>query len=160
MKNNISIKLKINRPRWFSILNRMTMAILFLGFVNMAVANNYAQRTKLSLSFNNTTLKKVFKEIEKQSEFYFMYNNTHINVKKKISLHVENQTIYQILDKVLKDAGIDYEVFNKQIVLMPKIAERQPDHSIKTIEITGTISDESGATLPGVSVMNFSSSLR
>ena len=38
-----------------------------------------------------------FKEIEKQSLFYFMYNNSHINVKRKVSLYVKEQTIYQIL---------------------------------------------------------------
>jgi TonB-linked SusC/RagA family outer membrane protein len=153
MKNKKSSKLKIFSPRRLLMVNRIIMAILFLGFINMTVASNYAQKTKLSLSFNNISLKKVFKEIEKQSEFYFMYNNSTIDIKKKVSLHVKEQTIYQILDEVLEGAGIDYDIVNKQIVLTPEAKEKVQDNIIRSIQVGGTVSDESGTTLPGVSVV-------
>lgn len=145
----ISMKRCINN----ALFIRHLAVLLFLSYVNLAVADNYAQQTKLSFSYENISLKKFFKEIEKQSEFYFMYNNSKIDVKRKVSIHVEQLTIYQILDKVLRNADINYEIINKQIVLTPKGKESSENIRQKLIKVTGTVVDDSGASLPGVSVV-------
>ncbi|MEE4197158.1 MAG: TonB-dependent receptor [Bacteroidales bacterium] len=140
-----------NTREVFSFLLKFAVAILLIGFVNISTASNYAQNAKLSLSLNNVSLKKVFKEIEKQSDFYFMYNDSKVNVSKKVSIEAEGYTIYELLDQILYDSGIVYEVVDKQIVLNPK-QERIDHSSQQTKKVVGTVLDENGSPIPGVNV--------
>ncbi len=141
---------KINRKS-FSFVLKFAVAIILISYFNITTASNYAQNAKLSLSLQNVSLKQVLKEIEKQSDFYFMYNDSEVDVSKKISINAEGYTIYELLDKVLDDSGIVYEVVEKQIVLNPK-QEKDKISTQQTKNIKGTVVDESGSPIPGVNI--------
>lgn len=131
---------------------RITMfLILFSAFSSYAV-NNYAQTKQLSVSFEQASLKKVFKEIERQSEFYFMYNDAQLDVKQQVSINASAADIYQILDKVLEGKDIDYKVIDKQIVLKPKQAKVFPAITQQDRQVKGTVVNEDGVPLPGVNI--------
>jgi hypothetical protein len=56
-------------------------------------ASVYSQSTMLSLSMKNSSLKDVFREIEKQSEFTFLYNNSKIDVDKDVNVDFKSGTL-------------------------------------------------------------------
>ncbi len=137
--------------RKFSMLLRGFIVLLLLGFVFPANASNYAQNKQLTVSSRNSSLKEVLKDIEKQSDFYFMYNDAQIDVEQKVNIDLQGESIYEVLDKVLKNTGIDYEIVEKQIVLTPQKKEIQQNEEGK--KVTGTVTDEDGIPLPGVNVI-------
>ena len=51
---------------------RLTFLLLVIS-VFSAFSNTYAQKTKLDINIQNSTVKDVLNEIETQSEFFFMY---------------------------------------------------------------------------------------
>ncbi|MFP4448596.1 MAG: TonB-dependent receptor [Bacteroidales bacterium] len=131
---------------------RTTMfLILFSAFSSYAV-NNYAQTKQLSVSLERAQLKKVFKEIERQSEFYFMYNDAQLDVKQQVSINATGADIYQILDKVLEGKDIDYKVIEKQIVLTPKTVKSPSVIDQQDRKVSGTVVNEEGVPLPGVNI--------
>ncbi|MFP3861077.1 MAG: SusC/RagA family TonB-linked outer membrane protein, partial [Bacteroidales bacterium] len=131
---------------------RTTMfLILFSAFSSYAV-NNYAQTKQLSVSLERAPLKKVFKEIERQSEFYFMYNDAQLDVKQQVSINATGADIYQILDKVLEGKDIDYKVIEKQIVLTPKTVKSPSVIDQQDRKVSGTVVNEEGVPLPGVNI--------
>jgi hypothetical protein len=142
---------KKTKPKGISFLLKLAVGLFLISYFNISNASNYAQGTKLSLSFKDVSLKQIFKEIEKQSDFYFMYNDSKIDVNKKISIDAEGYTIYELLDKILDNSGIVYEVVDKQVVLNPKQSNSK-ESSSQTKNIRGTVVDESGSPLPGVNV--------
>ncbi len=142
---------KKTKPTGISFLLKLAVGLFLISYFNISNASNYAQGTKLSLSFKDVSLKQVFKEIEKQSDFYFMYNDSKVDVSKKISIEAEGYTIYELLDKILDNSGIVYEVVDKQVVLNPKQSNSK-ELSSQTKNIRGTVVDESGSPLPGVNV--------
>ena len=58
---------KKTKPTGISFLLKLAVGLFLISYFNISNASNYAQGTKLSLSFKDVSLKKVLKEIEKQS---------------------------------------------------------------------------------------------
>jgi len=108
------------------------------------------------------TLIDVFKQIEAQSEFVFIYKNETINLDKKVDVKIEGATVDKILENVLQNSGVKFEINNKQIIITPdrlipsnkneKIIKEEIQQPQKK-EISGTVKDSKGLTLPGVSVI-------
>ena len=128
---------------------------LILVTLMQVTASVYSQNTLLSLNMRNSSLKDVFREIEKQSEFTFLYNNSKIDVDKEVNANFQFVKVEDILNKVLNGTGIAYVVIEKQVVLAGKDqlsseieAAQQPVR-----KVTGKVNDQSGASLPGVAVV-------
>ena len=137
-------------PPIFKTLIIMKLSIILVSFVSLSVsfASSYAQETKLNIQISNGNLKEIFKNIESQSEFSFMYDNTVINVERQLSISAKNQTINQILDKVLDKKEVQYQIIDRHIVLLPA-KENQQERTI-----SGNVtSEEDQGGLPGVNVI-------
>lgn len=116
-------------------------------------ASVYSQNTLLSLNMKNSTLKDIFREIEKQSEFTFLYNNAKINVDQEVNIDLQSGKIENILSQVLSGTGISFVIIDKQVVLAGKDQINTAGESAQQVKkVTGKVTDRSGASLPGVSV--------
>lgn len=152
MKKNhyglISGVLKIWKSKF---LRRMRIVVLlFLISVTQTFAlDAYAQNKRLSLDVKNETIIKILEKIEDQSEFYFMFDASRINVNQRKTVDCENQLITNILDQLFEDTGITYSIKDRQ-VLLTTIAKSDIEQQ-KTV--SGKITDSSGAPLPGVTVV-------
>ncbi|QEC80465.1 TonB-dependent receptor [Mucilaginibacter ginsenosidivorax] len=110
-------------------------------------ASSYAQ--KINLSATNAPLKKLFKEIRKQSGYNFIYTEGMMKDTRPVNIHVSNASIGDILDKVFHDQPLSYTISNNTIVIKEKDSQ-ESDNVL--ITITGTVKDEKGEPLPGVTV--------
>ncbi|MGD2035753.1 MAG: TonB-dependent receptor, partial [Bacteroidales bacterium] len=98
---------------------------------------------------DNVTLKDALKEIEKQSDFTFLYNDASINVNQTVTVSANELSIKELLDEVLDNKGIRYTIIDNQIVLTKAVDLMQ-----ENITISGQITDsESGEGLPGVTIV-------
>lgn len=123
-------------------------ALLFAG--TESFASTYAQSAKISLQLKKQSIEKVFEAIKKQSEFKFFYNDTQLDVNRKVSVDVENESINEVLNHVLEGTNCTYEVYEKQIIIkeIPKVEKQQGK-----VKVNGKVIDSSGMGLPGVSVV-------
>jgi len=130
---------------------RFTTFIFFLSLMQVMAVDSYAQMAKLTLSVENERLEKVLGTIEDESEFFFLYNKDLIDVEQEVSVDAQNETIKAILDGLLEGKDIAYTVYDRQIVLSntdvinEMVAQQQ--------SISGTVTDEGGEPLPGVTVL-------
>ncbi|MFA5326474.1 MAG: TonB-dependent receptor [Prolixibacteraceae bacterium] len=143
-----------------NLLKKMKLLILFFFTGLLAVsANSYSQETKLSLKFDNVTVKEVFKQIEERSEFVFFYNEDFVDVNRKVSIDVEGENIEDILDEVFKGTNNAFKIYDRQIVILsPELKEFPPTMKSETKNeqkksLTGSVKDSNGVSLPGVTVV-------
>ncbi|MCF8371374.1 MAG: TonB-dependent receptor [Bacteroidales bacterium] len=133
---------------------RLKLLILFLIISQMTLFSQ-AQDGKIKLSFKETSLKEVLREIEKQVDFTFLYNDVKIDVNQKIDIQIESDQIRDVLDSILRGTKINYVIKEKQIVLSTLEINNEGDQSKppqkKTVK--GTVSTETGETLPGVNII-------
>jgi TonB-linked SusC/RagA family outer membrane protein len=136
---------------------RLTVFLFLIGISQIFAVESYSQSTKLSLQMTQAKIKDVLEEIEDNSEFFFLYNKDLIDADQRVDVKFKNETISEILDDMLKGTGINYLVADRQIVL----TSRANPSEIKKIneflqqqkQVSGTVTDESGLPLPGVSVI-------
>ena len=139
---------------------KLTILAFFFGLMSLS-ASTYSQNKKITLDLQGVSLVDVFKQIEAQSEFVFIYKNEAINVDKKVDVKAEGSTIDLILENLLQNSGVKYEINKKQIIITPD-RSISSNNEIKTNEgiqqpqkkeLSGTVKDSKGVPLPGVTVM-------
>ncbi len=147
---------RINNDRLLKKLLRLMKltSFLILAFVISVSASTYSQSTKLNIHITNGTFVDVLKQIEKQSEFYFYYNNDEINSYKNVSISVNDMKIQEVLEKLLSGTDLDYQIIDRYIALKQKdgITTDQTEMQQQKF-VTGKVTDSSGGPLPGASVV-------
>ena len=72
---------------------------------------------KISLNLSGVSLKEALKAIEQQTDYKFMYNNSIVNLEKKISINCAAKDLAAVLDMLFAENGISYKIVDNQIVL-------------------------------------------
>ncbi|WP_106832084.1 TonB-dependent receptor [Parabacteroides pacaensis] len=139
---------------------RFVTVLLFLEGSICAAHPTYSQTTLISLDLSDKTIKEVFKEIENNSEYIFFYYDNVLDVNRKVHLHVKDQTVHEILDRLFKGTTTTYFIKDRQIFISKKNpvepAEKtipSPSVSQERHLVTGKVLDETGEPLPGAAVM-------
>lgn len=144
-----------------------TQLMLALLFVGASFAHDgYAQAIldqKVTLEVQEKDVRTVLHEIEKQSTARFVFSSRLIQSNRKISISAHNEALASILNRVLKPLQIDYEISKKLIMLRrsENTSFREPlnteaeanQKEVLEQSISGTVIDEKGEGLPGVSVL-------
>lgn len=156
--------LRFPRGGMAKILLRMNLlTVLMLTVVTVSAANDsYSQVTKFNLKLKDVTVRQVFFEIEENSEFIFLYNEKSLDVNQEVDVKVKNETVESVLDQVFEGTLLTYKIYDRQIVILknenaeiPIIlrAKVEVEQEQQQKEITGTVTDDEGLPLPGVSVV-------
>ena len=134
------------------LIMKLTTLLFFLALFQVA-ANSYSQ-TRLSLKFEKETLESVFSKIEANSEFSIFYKNDLIKDSKEITGDYQDASVNEILDQVLKIGNLSYTMKGKLIMIVPKSeTENENNYQQQQKTVSGKVTDSSGASLPGVSVV-------
>jgi TonB-linked SusC/RagA family outer membrane protein len=115
--------------------------ILFCFFSIQSFAGINAQ-DNISLSLQNVGLTKVFKAIEKQVKYRFVYKTEAIP-GNSISIEVRNASLEEVLQIVLNNTALTYRKVNNKIVVITNAVAKT---------VTGKVTDNNGGALIGVSV--------
>ena len=145
---------------WNKSLRIMKLTFLFLvvGLMQLS-ASVYSQTTKLSLEMRNAKVTEVLDEIEKQSEFRFAYSPGLIDLDRKVTVEIQDKTIDESLKVIFAGTNVEFGVFDRHILLYPESlnpdAEPVVSHATGQQQpaVSGTVTDESGQPLPGVTVV-------
>ena len=132
---------------------KLTIVILILSLLQVST-KVYSQDTELNLNVKNKRIVEVLKEIEEASEFRFFYIREQVNVERIVSIKANNATIEEILGKLFKGKGINFQVMENFLVLLSpeNITYIKTNDLQQQKSITGTITDEFNQPLPGVTI--------
>ncbi len=143
------------------LLKMKLLTILLLSVFAVSAANSsYSQQTKFSLKLSGVSVKEVFEEIERNTEFILLYDENDVDVKRTVNVSVENQSVEDILDQVFNGTQNSYKIYDRQIVILVdkniNVSSEEIESSKSTQQektITGKVTDSKGESLPGVTVV-------
>lgn len=143
-KNSVN---HINHP----FINRKALLIIFLLGIG-ACFTVQAQSRNVTIKTANT-LKQVIDEIEKQTNYLFVYDNADINLNRQVNVKANNEKVEKVLADALRNSGITYTMKERSIMLM-KQSEKAPGslQDGDKITIRGTVKDAMNEPLIGVTV--------
>src|SRR5690606_705288 len=95
--------------------------LLFTQMLIVSVAFGEPTQQKLTISGSNIPLQKVFQAIKKQIGFTVFYSNELINDQEEVSLNFRNESVETVLDYVLRDKDISYEIRTNRVIVLSRI---------------------------------------
>ena len=140
-------------PKKALLVMKLTTTI-FLAICLQVNARSNAQQ--VTLSEQNCTLQKVFKEIRRQTGYQFFYNTSLLDKAQRVSINVNNVPLTAALDQVFANQPLDYRIVDKIIVVREKTptAVRITENASPFMDIQGRVTDENDKPLKDVSVQN------
>ena len=154
-----------NYAHWQWIMRFSFIQLLFAGLVSsitLAGASEAQEilNSRITLKAENQNVQKVLSNIESQAKVKFLYSSSLIKSERKVNVNVQQERLGEALNAILTPLDLDYEVSGKQIILKRKKAKEEALAPVSFKEsqfvdrtIKGTVTDNSGSNLPGVSVL-------
>ncbi|OJV54661.1 MAG: hypothetical protein BGO31_06740 [Bacteroidetes bacterium 43-16] len=108
----------------FSTRAKLVHFLLCLALTTLSISS-FAQQLlqkRISIDATATRLKEVLNQLETQGGFYFSYNSDLLDEQKKVTVHLDNQTVETVLNEVLGSA-YRYQVSENHIII--KLASGQ-----------------------------------
>ena len=133
-----------------SKLWRLAFFIFILSFGVHSQIYAAEQDGKITLSFSDIPLREALSRVEKVSDYTFFYDEKNVNVDQKVRLDVKDVNMQSLMTALLKDTNLDFEISNRQIVLLPK---KSSGSKTAKRHISGVVKDEKGETVIGASVV-------
>lgn len=128
----------------------MKFLVLFLCmFVYQSFSATMAQQTKVTLNCNSVSLEQIIMDLKKQTNLNYFYKKEDVSKYKNVTANFKNELLANVLKKVLKSTNLTFEI-NNNIILIKK---SKLTYTSQVKKITGTVVDEKGNPLPGVTVV-------
>ena len=100
----------------------------------------------ITLKCEKASIKTIFKEINQQTGYEFLFSSEIIEKSKPVTATLNNSTIKQALEVCFKDQPFDYVIEGKTIVIIPK-------KEVQRIMIQGKVVDVNNVPLFGANIM-------
>ena len=128
------------------------MKLIFLMcvcIVTSVSAKSLAQQ-RITMQLGETGLKAVFKEISRQTSKTVIYNDDLLKFDKKVRADFIDVELEEVLKQVLKDQRMSYKFMDDYILI---VRQKDVPQTVSEITLKGTVVDQTGAALPGVTVL-------
>ncbi|WP_460984454.1 SusC/RagA family TonB-linked outer membrane protein [Spirosoma fluminis] len=139
-------------------LYQVFLAVAFVSLAHAVdVSGQKVLEQKVTLRLTSADVETVLERIEQVARVKFMYNPQIFGGSRKLSYTFREEPLGQILTTVLAPYQVGYDVFQERIILKrqeSRLESKVSDRAeVPKRKITGTVLDEKGAPLPGVSVV-------
>ncbi|MEO9022143.1 MAG: SusC/RagA family TonB-linked outer membrane protein, partial [Ginsengibacter sp.] len=132
---------------------KLTALLLTVAFLQVH-AKGISQVT---LSLKQVPMEKVFREIERQTGYGFLYTKEMLADLPQVTIHVRNASVKEVLDRCFKGESLGYSIDNNSIVVTREIASPNTNpatlYTLPPVEIHGRVVNQKGEPLQNVSVI-------
>jgi len=154
----MNFKLKRAHALWralskFLLIMKLAIIILIMSLTHVS-ARTYGQL--INLHEKNASVHKVLSIIENKTGYHFIYDDKlDVLLKAKtVDIHIEKRPVKEALDLCFKGLPISYQIIQNTIALKESEKAENAKAAAAIQKISGTVTDEKGESLPGVSVVN------
>ena len=143
------------------MIMKLSIFLLFISIFSLTAENVHPQQKEISLNLRNTTITNAISEIEKASDYVFLITDeAKVELNKKASIRVNNESISNILDLLVEGTNLDYSVVERQVSLFKSQENATTEVITVTNEIVqqsrlirGQITDNDGIPIIGANVI-------
>ncbi|MBC8033669.1 MAG: SusC/RagA family TonB-linked outer membrane protein [Chitinophagaceae bacterium] len=134
---------------------KLTATLLLFVCTMSVTAGGFSQDVKVNLSLKEATLTQFFKAVEKETKYRFAYSNDIIPQGRIVNIRVKQVPLSQVLYEVFSATNLKFRFVEESGIFI--ISEKPGYPSKETVAtvvrtITGTVTNEKGEPLSGVTV--------
>lgn len=127
---------------------KITVLLIILSISNVLVRNSYSQSARILPWMNGEPLVQIIDEIEKQKDYYFIFNQKQIDINRVVDIQVRNEPLESnLVFLTIKDDP------QQQITVTGKVTDSQTGEPMAGVNIVlkgttiGTMTDALGNIL-------------
>lgn len=131
---------------------------IFLVLTLCFYTSAFCQQKKITVSLNQVTVKEALEAVKQQANISYWFETNDLDLKRVVTINAKSKSVSDVLTQILAGQDVHF-IFKGNSVVISKgkkarISEVQPDNSLpgELKSVTGTINDEKGQPLIGVSV--------
>ena len=138
---------------FFRIMKLTTVCSLALAF-SLHAGNTNSQTVKVTVKQNNTELSSVLNDIEKQTDYLFVYDK-YVNVNRKVSVNSNKKPLEEVLKLLFDGTDVKFAVDGSYIILSPntKLENNVSSVSQQNQQVIGVVKDATGEPVIGANVV-------
>lgn len=136
--------------KYCSVILRGFLSRKLLMLSALLIAYMSVQSQTISLSVNSAPLAQIFKAIEKQTDYKFIYTNEQLQNTKTISVNWKAISLKDAMNECLSDQQLDWVQEDMYVIIRDKPVTRKP--GVDGMEITGVVKRENGEPLVGATI--------
>lgn len=162
-KTLLPLSIEWNKPlKDFFRIMRITTLLLFVCMFQLAAHTGSAQNTIINVQSNTLSVKELFNEIERQTEYLVVFSNKEVNSNRMLEVKNKSAKIESFLYDAFLGTDIEYLFENNYIVLKQKSKDKNLKDEIITIkqitqqsgkQIKGVVNDERGEPIIGANII-------
>lgn len=123
-------------------------------FLQTTYTHLWAQSTKVSLFLEQASLRKVFDEIEKKTDYLFVFSGEDVDIQQKVTINAQNKPVSEILNEVLKKAKLRYILEGKNIMILSQHGQQKEDSdAMQSVTIKGVVKDVNDDPIVGANIV-------
>lgn len=105
----------------------------------------------ITIHQTDKSVREILRVIEKTSDMVFFYNNNDVDLNRKVTLKVSDESIEKVLDLLFAGTQTTYKVDGRQVYIMKEKVEKTTTQQPKRV-VQGNVSDYDGNPLIGVTI--------
>lgn len=150
MKKNANwwFVMRKNKPQ--KLLRIMKLIFLMCVCIATSVSARSLAQQRITMQLGETGLKAVFKEISRQTSKTVIYNDDLLKFDGKVRADFIDVELEEVLKQVLKDQRMSYKFMDDYILI---VRQKDVPQTVSEITLKGTVVDQTGAALPGGTVL-------
>jgi TonB-linked SusC/RagA family outer membrane protein len=126
----------------------MKLTFIFTCVLCLQLSAKVHSQTRVTLRLEEAPLKEVFLEIEKKTEYRFLFNDNLLQDAVRVTLDVRNELVKDVLAKLLVNTSLDFKVVNDNLIVIVS-----KGREIKGVPIHGKIVNAQNQPVVGASVL-------
>ena len=145
---------RFRRKHFFRAM-KITTLLLFMFIFCLHAENSNSQNVSVTIHKNDVRLENVLNEIEKQTDYLFVYNK-NVDVDCNVSVFFSKLDLQEALKNIFGGLNIQYEIDGRYVLLS---SNKKGDRRIESLQqsgkkrILGTVVNKNGEPIIGANVI-------
>ncbi len=121
--------------------------LFFFLFVFLLLPPVFSQpQDKVTVRAEGVTLRQLFEMVQQKTNYRFFYNDDLPALDEKVTVNVRNEDVETFLHDLLQPRGLIYRIIDGKLIVVAD------PRGFQQHKVTGRVTSEDGAPLPGVNV--------
>ncbi len=134
----------------YLLVMKITFVLLLTVLLQVSLASN---GQTITLTVRNAPMEKVFKEIESQTGYQFLYTSQMLAGATVADLKLNHTPLNEALELCFKGQPLSYKLDKMIVVIQRKPVAQIAATTEQQVTVSGTVTDDSNQPMPGVSVV-------
>lgn len=129
---------------------KITSVLTFVAIIQLSATTLHSQSAKVNIGKNTLPLNEFINEIEKQTDYLFMYSEKEIDLRQQVHVNAKDKPVSKVLEDAFVNSEIKYN-FNEGYISLRKAQNGSVNQIGK--KVTGTVKDVNGEPIIGANIM-------